>query len=118
MTAEKILLIINFTIVEKAANIAYNAIFDNHGQSCCAGSRTFVQSKIYDEFVNRAKQLAEKRKVGNPFESNVDQGPQIDKEMFEKVMGLIKSGKETNAKLETGGNRIGNVGFFIEVLFQ
>lgn len=102
--------------VDEAAEIAHNALFDNHGQSCCAGSRTFVQSKVYDEFVSRAKQLAQRRKVGDPFKADTDQGPQVDREMFEKVMGLIKSGKEANAKVETGGNRVGNVGYFIEVL--
>lgn len=100
--------------VDEAANIAHHALFDNHGQSCCAGSRTFVQSKIYDSFVNRAKQLAEKRKIGDPFKADTDQGPQIDKEMFDKVMGMIQSGKDSKAKVVTGGNRIGNVGFFIE----
>ncbi|XP_051170769.1 aldehyde dehydrogenase 1A1-like [Leptopilina boulardi] len=100
--------------LDEAAEIAYNALFDNHGQSCCAGSRTFVQSKVYDEFVKRAKQLAQKRKVGDPFKSDTDQGPQIDRDMFDKVMGLIKSGMEENAKVETGGKRVGNVGFFIE----
>ncbi|XP_043461545.1 retinal dehydrogenase 1-like [Leptopilina heterotoma] len=100
--------------LDEAAEIAYNALFDNHGQSCCAGSRTFVQAKVYDEFVKRAKQLAQRRKVGDPFKSDTDQGPQVDRDMFEKVMGLIKSGIDAKAKVETGGKRVGNAGFFIE----
>lgn len=100
--------------MKEAAEIAYNAIFANHGQNCCAGSRTFVHSKIYDEFVKHAKQLALNRKVGNPFDSKTDQGPQIDQEMFDKVMGLINSGKQQGAVVETGGSRKGDVGYFVQ----
>ncbi|XP_068987273.1 aldehyde dehydrogenase X, mitochondrial [Bombus flavifrons] len=100
--------------IEKAAEIAYNAIFANHGQNCCAGSRTFVHTKIYDQFVAYAKQLALKTKVGDPFDAETQQGPQVDREMFDKVLGLIKSGKEEGAVLEVGGERHGNVGYFIK----
>ena len=54
-------------LVEKAANLAHTAIFANHGQNCCAGSRTFVHEKIYDQFVNKATQLAAARKVSRIF---------------------------------------------------
>ncbi|XP_054001280.1 aldehyde dehydrogenase 1A1 [Hylaeus anthracinus] len=100
--------------VKEAAKIAYDAVFANHGQNCCAGSRTFVHSKIYDEFVKHAKQLASETKVGDPFDSKTQQGPQIDQAMFNKVLGLIKSGKEEGAVIETGGERQGNVGYFIK----
>lgn len=100
--------------VKEAAEIAYGAIFMNHGQNCCAGSRTFVHAKIYDQFVSYAKELAQKTKVGDPFNSGTKQGPQIDQEMFDKVLGFIKSGKEQGAVLQTGGERQGNVGYFIK----
>lgn len=58
--------------------------------------------------------MALKRKVGDPFDPTVIQGPQIDKEMFDKVMNLIKSGKDEGATVVTGGERHGNVGFFIK----
>lgn len=64
--------------VDEAANIAYGAIFNNHGQNCCAGSRTFVQAGVYDKFVARAKAKAEARKVGDPW-TEVEQGPQVSK---------------------------------------
>lgn len=91
-------------------------MFDNHGQSCCAGSRTYVQSKIYDEFVRHAKNLAARRIVGDPFDVKTEQGPQIDQEQFDKVINLIKSGIQEKATLEIGGERNGNVGFFIKVI--
>lgn len=100
--------------MDEAVSIAHAAVFANHGQNCCAGSRTFVQEEIYDEFVKRAVEAARKIKVGNPFEPKVDQGPQVDDEMFGKVLGYIESGKSEGAKLETGGKRVGTEGYFIE----
>lgn len=93
---------------------AHEALFSNHGQSCCAGSRTYVHEKIYDQFVAKAAAMAKARKVGNPFDESVKQGPQIDDEMMNKVLGYIESGKQQGAKLECGGKRIGDVGYFVE----
>ena len=70
---------------------------------CCAGSRTFVHEKVYDEFVKRSVELAKNRQVGNPFDETTEQGPQIDKKQFEKILGLMESGVKEGAKLETGG---------------
>lgn len=100
--------------MDEAAEIAHNAIFANHGQNCCAGSRTFVQEGIYDAFVKKAVEKAKNRKVGDPFQKATQQGPQIDDEMFKKVLGYIESGQKEGAKLETGGKRHGTVGYFIE----
>jgi len=100
--------------LDEAVEIAHSAIFMNHGQNCVAGSRTFVQESIYDEFVRRATEKAKARKVGNPFDDGVQQGPQINNKMMTKVLGYIESGKQEGAKLETGGNRIGTTGFFLE----
>lgn len=50
---------------------------DIQGQCCCAGSRTFVHERVYDEFVEKAKARALKRVVGDPFKSGVEQGPQV-----------------------------------------
>lgn len=99
--------------VQKAATIAHEAIFSNHGQSCIAASRTFVHEKIYDQFVQHARELAKNRKVGSQYE-DVVQGPQVDEEMYTKVLNYIESGKKEGAKVEVGGNCIGNTGFFIQ----
>lgn len=100
--------------LDEAVEIAHNAIFANHGQNCCAGSRTYVHEKIYDQFVKRAVDFARNRKVGNPFEKGIQQGPQVDDEMFNKVLAYIDYGKKDGAKLEFGGKRLGNEGYFIE----
>lgn len=100
--------------VDVAVDIAHEALFSNHGQSCCAGSRTYVHENIYDKFVEKAAAKAKARTVGNPFDEKVLQGPQIDDEMFTKVLGYIESGKQEGAKLLAGGKRVGDVGYFIE----
>lgn len=47
------------------------------GQCCTAGSRTFVHEDIYDEFVKKAVARAQNRKVGDPFDDDTEQGPQV-----------------------------------------
>ncbi|XP_063625681.1 aldehyde dehydrogenase X, mitochondrial-like [Cydia splendana] len=106
------LVVFNDADVEKAAEIAHGAAFSNAGQCCVAGTRTYVQSGIYDKFVAKSAEIAKKRSVGNPYE-DVQQGAQIDQEMFNKVMGYIEVGKKS-ARCVAGGNRHGNKGFFVE----
>jgi len=99
--------------VDQAVELAHFALFFNQGQCCCAGSRTFVHESIYDEFVEKAKARCLSRVVGDPFRKGVEQGPQIDQEQFNKILRYIKAGKESGAKLITGGDQIGTKGFYI-----
>ncbi len=89
-------------------------LYLNQGQCCIAGSRLFVHEKIYDEFVKRSVEVSKKRKVGDPFGADTDQGPQVDSEQFHKLMNYIDIGKKEGAKLLTGGKRVGNKGWFVE----
>uniref|UniRef100_A0A673V5K7 Aldehyde dehydrogenase 1 family member B1 n=1 Tax=Suricata suricatta TaxID=37032 RepID=A0A673V5K7_SURSU len=81
---------------------------------CCAGSRTFVEESIYDEFLERTVEKAKQRRVGNPFELDTQQGPQVDKEQFERILSYIQLGQKEGAKLLCGGERLGERGFFIK----
>ncbi|PIA40491.1 hypothetical protein AQUCO_02500299v1 [Aquilegia coerulea] len=100
--------------IDKAVELAHFALFFNQGQCCCAGSRTFVHERVYDEFLEKSKARALRRVVGDPFKKGVEQGPQIDSEQFEKVMRYIKSGVESGATLESGGERFGSKGYYIQ----
>ncbi|KAG5097152.1 hypothetical protein JHK82_047006 [Glycine max] len=100
--------------VDKAVELAHFALFFNQGQCCCAGSRTFVHERVYDEFLEKSKKRALRRVVGDPFKKGVEQGPQIDVEQFEKVLRYIRSGIESHATLECGGDRLGSKGFFVQ----
>ncbi|GAB4845639.1 Aldehyde dehydrogenase 2 member B4, mitochondrial [Ancistrocladus abbreviatus] len=100
--------------IDQAVELAHLALFFNQGQCCCAGSRTYVHERVYDEFVEKAKGRAMRRTVGDPFKKDIEQGPQIDPVQFQKIMRYIKSGIDSNAKLECGGDQIGSKGYFIQ----
>jgi aldehyde dehydrogenase (NAD+) len=100
--------------LQEAAAIAEFGLFFNQGQCCCASSRIFCHEKVYDQFVKLVTERAKARKVGDPTDKGTDQGAQVDAEQFNKILGYIKSGKEAGARLCTGGERVGDKGFFIQ----
>lgn len=100
--------------MDAAVEGAFFGLFFNQGQCCCAGSRLFVESKVYDQFVDKIQARVKKQRVGDPFDMKTTQGPQVSQEQFDKVMGYIHSGREQGANLLMGGNRVGKQGYFIE----
>lgn len=100
--------------VDMATNLAQIASFTNKGEICIAGSRVFVQEGIYDEFLKKAVEKAESLKVGDPFHVDTNQGPQVDKIQFQKVLSYIESGRTDGATLATGGSRCGDKGYYIQ----
>ncbi|KAG1817365.1 aldehyde dehydrogenase domain-containing protein [Suillus variegatus] len=100
--------------IEQAVNWAAFGIFWNHGQTCCAGSRIFVQEGIYDEFLKRFTEKTRSLKVGDPFAPDTFQGPQVSEIQFNRIMSYIESGKAAGAKVEIGGERHGSEGYFIK----
>jgi aldehyde dehydrogenase (NAD+) len=101
------------TDLDAAVEGAHMGIFVNQGQSCCAGSRVFVEEKIYQQFVEKSVARAAKRRVGDPLDPSTDQGPQVDQSQFDRIMGYIESGRTEGATLACGGERVGNRGYFI-----
>ena len=100
--------------LDAAIEGAHFGLFLNQGQCCTAASRLFVEEKCYEEFVARTIERAKRRVVGNPFDLKTEQGPQISQVQFDKVMHHIEAGMREGAKLEYGGNKVGDRGFFIE----
>jgi phenylacetaldehyde dehydrogenase len=93
---------------------AASAIFFNQGQCCCAGSRLFVDKKIFDKVVDGVAQAASKIRVREGFDPDSDMGPLVSEEQFNKVCGYLESGKQEGAKAITGGKREGNRGYFVQ----
>jgi acyl-CoA reductase-like NAD-dependent aldehyde dehydrogenase len=77
MRNNKLIVFCFFKKVDFAVNLAHRAIFTNAAQNCTAGSRTFVHAKIYNDFIIRSIELTKKRIVGDPFNPNTKQGPQV-----------------------------------------
>jgi aldehyde dehydrogenase (NAD+) len=102
------------TDLDEAVEGAHLGLFSNQGQVCCAGSRVFVEERIYDQFVEKSVARARKRTVGDPSDPKTEQGPQVDQAQFDRVMGYIDSGRDEGATLACGGNRVGDRGYFIE----
>jgi aldehyde dehydrogenase (NAD+) len=102
------------TDLDDAVEGAHFGLFFNHGQCCCAGSRVFVEEKIYDQFVEKSGARARRRTVGDPSDPKTEQGPQVDQSQFDKVMSYIDSGRSEGAKLVCGGERVGDRGYFIQ----
>lgn len=101
--------------MDYAVETSHMGLFFNMGQCCCAGSRTFVQDSIYDEFVERSAERAKKRTVGDPFEVATEQGPQVDKEQYDRILGMIETGRKQGAKLVAGGGSYQDrAGYFIQ----
>ena len=89
--------------LDAAVEGAYFGLFFNQGQCCVAGSRLFVQEKVYDEFVHKMVGKAKSRKLGDPFDPATEQGPQVSQEQMDRVLGYIETGKKEGAKLLVGG---------------
>jgi aldehyde dehydrogenase (NAD+) len=107
-------IVFNDANLEDAISWVNFGIFFNHGQCCCAGSRIYVQSGIYDKFIEAFKARTAKNVVGDPFAADTFQGPQVSQLQFDRIMNYIKSGKEAGAKVEMGGERKGDKGYFIQ----
>ena len=92
------------------------AIFANSGQICSAGSRLFVEQKIYDEFVERVAAFANNLRVGDPLDPTTQMGPVVSKEQLDRVVGYLNVGKEQGARVAAGGARI-NEGKLVQGYF-
>ncbi|KAL8871092.1 MAG: hypothetical protein Q9174_003011 [Haloplaca sp. 1 TL-2023] len=107
-------IVFNDADIDNAISWVNFGIFFNHGQCCCAGSRIYVQEGIYDKFVEKFKERTAKNVVGDPFGESTFQGPQVSQLQYDRIMGYIDAGKKEGAKVETGGERHGDVGYFIQ----
>jgi aldehyde dehydrogenase (NAD+) len=100
--------------LDAAVQGAHFALYFNQGQCCCAGSRLFVEQKVYDEVVDRIADKNKSVKVGDPFDPETNQGPQVDQAQFDKILKYVDYGKQDGAKCVTGGKRVGDKGYFVE----
>jgi succinate-semialdehyde dehydrogenase/glutarate-semialdehyde dehydrogenase len=96
-----------------AKSIIRNAC-KNTGQVCCAIERVYVESDVYDEFVKKAAEEAKTIKVGNPEKPETEMGPFVAKFQEDICIDHVNDAKQKGAKVNYGGNKINNKGYFFE----
>ncbi|WP_421992520.1 aldehyde dehydrogenase family protein [Roseococcus sp.] len=93
------------------------AVFANSGQICSAGTRLFVERKIYEEFSQRVADFGKTLKVGDGRDPEVQVGPLVSVEQLERVTGYLSIGRQEGARPLSGGERLTegalSKGFFV-----
>jgi phenylacetaldehyde dehydrogenase len=100
--------------IDAAIAGAANAIFFNHGQCCCAGSRLLVEREIFDDVVDGVAAEAKKIKLGPGLDAGTQMGPLVSEEQLTRVSRYMSQGKQDGACYVTGGGRVGNRGYFVQ----
>ncbi len=100
--------------VEAAIPGVASAIFFNHGQCCCAGSRLMIQDKIFDQVVEGVAAQAKQIKLGPGLDPSTQMGPLVSTTQFKRVTGFLESGFSEGAKAVTGGKGLSGKGYFVE----
>ena len=98
----------------EAAAGAANAIFFNHGQVCCAGSRLYVQKKMFDNVVSEIGKIASSMTLGHGFDANAQMGPLVSQEQMDRVFSYIDIGRSQGAKVVAGGTRHAGKGYYVQ----
>jgi phenylacetaldehyde dehydrogenase len=98
---------------DTAAAGAASAIFFNHGQCCCAGSRLYVERPSFDRVVEGVVEAAKHIKVGAGTDEATEMGPLVSDEQFQRVTGYLSSGFQEGARALCGGDRVGDRGYFV-----
>jgi succinate-semialdehyde dehydrogenase/glutarate-semialdehyde dehydrogenase len=93
--------------LDSAVEGAMISKYRNAGQTCVCANRLYVQSGVYDAFVEKLTAKAKAIKVGNGFEAGVTQGPMIDEQALAKLDRHVADAKAKGATVVTGGQRRG-----------
>ena len=93
---------------------AASAIFFNHGQCCCAGSRLYVERPVFDRVVEGVAAKAAKINVGSGLDPATHMGPLVSEEQLQRVCNYLEIGMAEGAKAASGGRKIGGKGYFVE----
>lgn len=102
--------------VSKAVAGAAYGIFSNAGQACNAGSRLFVQRKVYDQVLDGVARRAAAIHVGPGLAQGSEMGPLVSHEQYQRVTSFMQIGREQGATVRVGGERPASVdaaGYFV-----
>jgi len=88
-----------------AKGIAYG-IFSSAGQACIAGSRLFIHSSIYDQFLTRLVEVTKGLRVGHPEQKDVHMGSLINQAHLQSVDRYVQLAKQEGGEVLTGGEAL------------
>ena len=91
--------------LDEAVKGAIISKFRNAGQTCVCANRLYVQSGVYDVFVEKFSKAVSDLKVGNGFDKGIDIGPLIDKKALQKVEKLVADAVKKGANIALGGQK-------------
>ena len=91
--------------LDHAVNGVLYGIFSSSGESCIAGSRLFVASAIYEQFLDRLTQRAAALRVGDPADERTQMGPLITGRHRESIERYVELGVSEGGRIRTGGQR-------------
>ncbi|HEY4249794.1 MAG TPA: aldehyde dehydrogenase family protein [Roseomonas sp.] len=92
--------------LDQAVPGAGMAVFANTGQICSAGTRLFVEKKVYEEFTDRVAAFSKTLRVGNGLDPETQVGPLVSSEQLERVTGYLAIGRQEGARPLSGGARL------------
>lgn len=99
---------------EAAVTGSLNAWLFNHGQCCVAGTRLYVEDKIFGDFTAAVAEAASRVKIGPGLDPSTELGPLVSQEQFDRVTAYLQAGLADGAKALTGGGRHGDTGYFVQ----
>jgi len=105
-------IVFNDADISLAAKTMAASKFRNAGQVCVSPTRFLVQEGVFNEFVDQFVLHAEKLKVGNGMEAGITMGPLANPRRVTAMQNLVDDAQQQNAKLKTGGKRLGSSGNF------
>jgi len=98
--------------VDAAVEGAMVAKMRNMGEACTAANRFYVHDSVHDRFAESFTAAMAALKVGNGLDDGVAVGPLVNAATRDKVEALVGDAVSRGARILTGGERIGNVGYF------
>ncbi len=105
-------IVFNDADIALAAKTMAASKFRNAGQVCVSPTRFLVQEGAFNEFVDQFVMHAEKLKVGNGMEADINMGPLANPRRMSAMQNLVADAAQKNGKLKTGGKALGTAGNF------
>lgn len=100
--------------LDRALDAAIFMIYSLNGERCTSSSRLLIQDTIADAFEAKLIERVNNIRVGHPLDPKTEVGPLIHNVHFDKVMRYFDIARENGATVAAGGDRVGELGWFVK----